>query len=32
MRYVAWAGLHARAALILAGDEWRRLRAGGRHA
>lgn len=24
MRYVAWAGLHARAALLLAADEWRR--------
>ncbi len=27
MRYVAWAGLHARAGLLLLGDEWRRLRA-----
>jgi GT2 family glycosyltransferase len=26
MRYVAWAGLHARAGLLLAADEWRRLR------
>jgi GT2 family glycosyltransferase len=24
MRYVAWAGLHGRAALLLAADEWRR--------
>jgi hypothetical protein len=27
MRYVAWAGLHARAWAMLAADEWRRLRA-----
>jgi GT2 family glycosyltransferase len=26
MRYLAWAGLHARAGLVLAGDEWRRRR------
>lgn len=32
MRYVAWAGLHGRAGLILLADEWRRLRAGRRHA
>lgn len=31
MRYVAWAGLHARAALLLLGDELRRLRLA-RHA
>ncbi|MFN6978939.1 MAG: glycosyltransferase, partial [Gemmobacter sp.] len=26
MRYVAWVGLHARAGVMLAADEWRRLR------
>lgn len=30
MRYVAWAGLHLRAGLLLAADEWRRRRGPGR--